>query len=184
MTASLPANYFEALYARERDPWRFETSGYERAKYDATLNALPKTCYRSGLEIGCSIGVLTERLAKRCERLIATDPPHRRLIMPDRAAGSCPMSASSSAACPRIGPQDASTSSCCPRWSIISTAMIAALPGGPGCRLYRVLRPYRTRHWTGATGTSCPAMRPRSSLSPRLGDRAYFTLQQRTGAAL
>ena len=38
--ASLPAAYFEAIYERDPDPWRFQTSAYERAKYDATLAAL------------------------------------------------------------------------------------------------------------------------------------------------
>ena len=32
--------YFERLYARDPDPWRFATSEYERDKYAATLAAL------------------------------------------------------------------------------------------------------------------------------------------------
>ena len=40
--ASLPASYFDAIYERDADPWRFRTSAYERAKYDATLAALPE----------------------------------------------------------------------------------------------------------------------------------------------
>ena len=73
MTASLGRDYFEDLYAHELDPWRFATSDYEHEKYDATLGALPKARYAHGLEIGCSIGVLTRRLAARCNRLLATD---------------------------------------------------------------------------------------------------------------
>jgi SAM-dependent methyltransferase len=72
-TASLRRDYFEGLYAKEADPWRFETSAYEREKYDATLDALPRARYARGLEIGCSIGALTRRLAARCDRLLATD---------------------------------------------------------------------------------------------------------------
>ena len=64
---------FDALYTRSPDPWAMETSAYERAKYDATLAALPPGRFACGLEIGCSIGVLTERLAGRCERLTAFD---------------------------------------------------------------------------------------------------------------
>ena len=64
---------FEALYGADPDPWRMETSVYEAAKYDATLAALPHERYERGLEIGCSIGVLTMRLAERCERLTAVD---------------------------------------------------------------------------------------------------------------
>lgn len=73
MTASLPAAYFEALYAANPDPWAFATSDYERGKYDATLAALADRRYANALEVGCSIGVLTERLAGRCDELLALD---------------------------------------------------------------------------------------------------------------
>ncbi|WP_116126541.1 bifunctional PIG-L family deacetylase/class I SAM-dependent methyltransferase [Lewinella sp. IMCC34183] len=70
---SLDSGYFDAVYAAADDPWQFETSDYERNKYDATLAALPEERYNSALEIGCSIGVLTARLATRCDRLLAVD---------------------------------------------------------------------------------------------------------------
>ena len=70
---SLPAGYFEALYARDPDPWRFMESGYEREKYAATLAALPRPSYARALEVGCSIGVLTHDLAPRCTALLALD---------------------------------------------------------------------------------------------------------------
>ncbi len=70
---TLPADYFDRLYAEHADPWDYETSPYEAAKYAATLAALPHPRYGSALEIGCSIGVLTERLAARCDRLLALD---------------------------------------------------------------------------------------------------------------
>lgn len=72
-TTSLPPDYFEARYAADPDPWRFATSAYERAKYAATLAALPRARYASALEIGCSIGVLTQALAGRCARLLGLD---------------------------------------------------------------------------------------------------------------
>ena len=59
---SLPPKYFEQIYARKRDPWDFESSKYEKMKYEATLAALPRDRYRCGLEVGCSIGVLTKLL--------------------------------------------------------------------------------------------------------------------------
>jgi len=71
--ATVPPDFFHDLYRDSPDPWRFETSEYEQAKYAATLAALPRARYRRGLEIGCSIGVLTERLASRCDSLLATD---------------------------------------------------------------------------------------------------------------
>jgi SAM-dependent methyltransferase len=70
---SLPPGYFEAIYARDPDPWRFADSAYERAKYDATLAALPRPRYARALEVGCSIGVLTQDLAPRCDALLALD---------------------------------------------------------------------------------------------------------------
>lgn len=70
---SLDAAYFDRLYAETDDPWSFATSPYERDKYDATLAALPRLSYQAGLEIGCSIGVLTHRLALRCADLLAVD---------------------------------------------------------------------------------------------------------------
>ena len=65
--------FFERLYEADDDPWGFETSPYERAKYDATIEALPPGPIGSAFEAGCSIGVLTERLATRCDRLLAVD---------------------------------------------------------------------------------------------------------------
>ncbi|GAC1299960.1 MAG: class I SAM-dependent methyltransferase [Vulcanimicrobiaceae bacterium] len=76
---SLDADYFAALYARSDDPWDFANSAYERAKYDATLAALPAPHYGRALEIGCSIGVLTARLAGRCDELVAIDLDPRAL---------------------------------------------------------------------------------------------------------
>lgn len=69
----MPASYFEDVYRANDDPWGFETSPYETAKYAATLAALPRPRYRNGFEIGCSFGVLTERLAGRCDALLAVD---------------------------------------------------------------------------------------------------------------
>jgi Nodulation protein S (NodS) len=70
---SVPTAYFEALYARKPDPWNYRTSAYELEKYAATLGALPEPRYRSGVDFGCSIGVLTRQLADRCERLLGVD---------------------------------------------------------------------------------------------------------------
>jgi alkylation response protein AidB-like acyl-CoA dehydrogenase len=70
---SLPARYFERIYAQKRDPWDFESSLYEKQKYQATLNALPRKRYRRGLEVGCSIGVLTHQLSDRCDALLGLD---------------------------------------------------------------------------------------------------------------
>lgn len=70
---SLPASYFDAIYQTDPDPWKFATSEYEAQKYAATLAALPQARYRSALEIGGSIGVLTEQLAPVCDALLSID---------------------------------------------------------------------------------------------------------------
>jgi SAM-dependent methyltransferase len=72
-STSRAVDHFEHLYAQQDDPWDYESSPYEQGKYAATLAALPRARYRSALEIGCSIGVLTARLAARCDRLLAVD---------------------------------------------------------------------------------------------------------------
>ena len=70
---TLPPDYFDHVYQANRDPWNFETSPYEREKYAATLAALPHPHYAEAFEIGCSLGVLTARLAPRCGHLLAVD---------------------------------------------------------------------------------------------------------------
>ena len=65
--------YFEQMYRHNVDPWGFEQSPYERRKYAVTVASLPRDRYRSAYEPGCSVGVLTELLANRCDRLLSTD---------------------------------------------------------------------------------------------------------------
>ena len=83
---SLPASYFEAIYQSDRDPWKFETSEYEAKKYAATIASLPKSRYDSALEIGGSIGVLTEMLAQRCDSILSIDVSK---LAQDRAIQRC-----------------------------------------------------------------------------------------------
>jgi SAM-dependent methyltransferase len=70
---SLSTEFFEQLYQENSDPWQFATSEYEAQKYAATLNALPHNLYQAGFEIGGSIGILTEKLARRCQSLLSVD---------------------------------------------------------------------------------------------------------------
>jgi len=67
------AESFERLYAASPDPWRYDSSEYERGKYAATLAALDGRAYRRALEVGCSIGAFTELLADHCAALTALD---------------------------------------------------------------------------------------------------------------
>lgn len=67
-----PVEHFERLTRESADPWNYETSAYEQAKYRRTLAALPERTGRT-LELGCSVGVFTAMLAPRCESLLAVD---------------------------------------------------------------------------------------------------------------
>lgn len=71
--ASRRQSEFDALYASKPDPWDYKTSAYEKEKRAATIAALSEKRYPRALEVGCSIGVLTELLATRCDQLIALD---------------------------------------------------------------------------------------------------------------
>ncbi len=71
--SSLPPEYFRRIYEQNADPWGFQTSSYEAGKYRTTLESLPRARYGRGVEVGCSIGVLTEQLAGRCDELVGLD---------------------------------------------------------------------------------------------------------------
>jgi 2-polyprenyl-3-methyl-5-hydroxy-6-metoxy-1,4-benzoquinol methylase len=86
-TETIRPDYFESLYTTDPDPWRFATSDYERDKYAATLAALPDRRFGSALEVGCSIGVLTQLLARRCDTLLALDVAETALA---QARARCP----------------------------------------------------------------------------------------------
>jgi SAM-dependent methyltransferase len=87
-TANIGRHYFEELYTRDPDPWRFGSSPYEREKYAASLSALPRQTYECGLEVGCSIGIFTRMLAQRCGSLLAIDVAEAALA---QARINCPM---------------------------------------------------------------------------------------------
>ncbi|AXJ09646.1 bifunctional PIG-L family deacetylase/class I SAM-dependent methyltransferase [Arthrobacter sp. PM3] len=81
--ASDAERLFNAVHARDEDPWQYTSSWYEHRKRSLTLAALPRSSYTSGLEIGCSIGTLSAELAPRCGRFLAVDASGTAL---DRAA--------------------------------------------------------------------------------------------------
>jgi cyclopropane fatty-acyl-phospholipid synthase-like methyltransferase len=87
---TLRREYFDALYTADPDPWKFAASPYERGKYEITLDAMPKPRYRSALEVGCSIGVLTRSLASRCDTLIAIDAAQTPLLEARRRCADLP----------------------------------------------------------------------------------------------
>jgi SAM-dependent methyltransferase len=71
--ARVEQQFFDDLYSRAEDPWRFATSDYEREKYAHTLTALGGRRFEKALEVGCSIGVFTGQLATVCAEVLAID---------------------------------------------------------------------------------------------------------------
>jgi predicted TPR repeat methyltransferase len=80
MSGRLGREYFEELYAGSGDPWNFETSEYERNKYERTLAVLGERRFARALEAGASIGVFTEMLADHCDGLLAVDVSERAVV--------------------------------------------------------------------------------------------------------
>jgi SAM-dependent methyltransferase len=66
-------DFFEEMYRHSSDPWNFASSPYELSRYNAIMHALNTKHYRHAFEPGCSVGVLTERLAPLCDRVDAMD---------------------------------------------------------------------------------------------------------------
>ncbi len=71
--AASTSEFFESLYQADTDPWRFGSDPTELARYDAILAALAPRRYKNAFEPGCSVGVLTERLAAVCNAVEAVD---------------------------------------------------------------------------------------------------------------
>jgi SAM-dependent methyltransferase len=65
--------FFEEKYRADPDPWNFSSSSYELNRYDEIIAILGNRTFNHAFEPGCSIGVLTERLAGRCRHLFAMD---------------------------------------------------------------------------------------------------------------
>jgi SAM-dependent methyltransferase len=70
---TLDPGYFRERYAASPDPYGLAERWYESRKYALTVAMLPRERYGTAFEPGCSIGVLTTRLAARCDQLLACD---------------------------------------------------------------------------------------------------------------
>lgn len=71
--ASMPAAYFDALYAADAPTLPTQPAEVDQQKHEATLACLPMARYRHALEVGCGTGALTVQLAQRCDRLLGID---------------------------------------------------------------------------------------------------------------
>ncbi len=72
MSDSTARVFFERLHASE-DPWNFGSDPYELGRYETILQFVTPGRFGHVLEPGCSVGVLTDRLADRCGAVTAVD---------------------------------------------------------------------------------------------------------------
>ncbi|MES2946375.1 MAG: SAM-dependent methyltransferase [Pseudomonadota bacterium] len=73
--------YFDAMFRKSDDPWKFQTRWYERRKRALTLACLPADRYTNGFEPACANGELSARLAARCDRLLVSDGIDRAVAL-------------------------------------------------------------------------------------------------------
>ena len=70
---SVPSSFFDETFRQSSDPWRYTSSFYETSKFRTTIKCLPKVQFKNAFEIGCAIGVLSQKLATKCDRLLSVD---------------------------------------------------------------------------------------------------------------
>jgi len=75
------STFFDSLYHTTpgSDPWDFARSETERTRFDQLVDHLGGLHFRSGLELGCSTGQLTRRLARHTDRVLAIDTSARAI---------------------------------------------------------------------------------------------------------
>jgi SAM-dependent methyltransferase len=64
--------FFENVWQRG-DPWEFETSEFEKTKYERQLALLGGRRYTRVLELGCGAGAFTRLLARHADQVVALD---------------------------------------------------------------------------------------------------------------
>jgi SAM-dependent methyltransferase len=81
--------FFEEKYRSSSDPWDFSSSAYELNRYAEIMRILGSRTFQSGFEPGCSIGVLTERLAHCCRNVFAMDISPTAVAMAQARCAHC-----------------------------------------------------------------------------------------------
>ena len=66
---------FEAAYAATSDPWGSASLrySYQRRKYDQIVSLLPPRQFRRALDLGCGLGLLSQRLTARADDTLGLD---------------------------------------------------------------------------------------------------------------
>ena len=64
--------FFDGLW-KHGDPWQFDSSVFERGKYNRQIELVADRRYERVLEIGCGAGVFTRQLAALARVVVAMD---------------------------------------------------------------------------------------------------------------
>lgn len=66
---------FEAAYTRSDDPWASATPRYryQQRKYEQIMALLPDRRFRNTLDLGCGLGLLSQHLAGRSDKVLGID---------------------------------------------------------------------------------------------------------------
>jgi SAM-dependent methyltransferase len=66
---------FEAVYTESADPWDSASPRYryQRLKYDRLIDLLPRRRFASALDLGCGLGLLSQKLAQRADHVLGMD---------------------------------------------------------------------------------------------------------------
>ena len=72
LIAQKAESFFDDLWKRG-DPWKLETSDFERIKYEREIGILRGRHYSRVLEIGCGAGWFTRSLAQIADQIVALD---------------------------------------------------------------------------------------------------------------
>jgi SAM-dependent methyltransferase len=66
---------FEAVYRESADPWAsaWPHYRYQRLKYDQLIAFLPKRRFGHALDLGCGLGLLSQKLAQCAEHVLGMD---------------------------------------------------------------------------------------------------------------
>ena len=83
-TRRTPASSFDAMFADTDDPWGVETRWYEQRKMALVEAVLPRQQLGRVLDLGCSTGALTARLAGRADEVVAIDASAQALARAGR----------------------------------------------------------------------------------------------------
>jgi SAM-dependent methyltransferase len=71
--SSYDKSHFETLHSASVDPWNTFTSEYEREKRARLLDMLPHKSWQHAVELGCSVGRLTNDLSAIAQKVLAID---------------------------------------------------------------------------------------------------------------